>query len=223
MKICVLIPVHNEGANIESLVKTIRQRDVDVIVVNDGSTDNSGEAALSGGAKVITNEQRKGKGQSLRIGFDEIDKQNYQGLIAMDGDGQHSPDDLDHFLKLIESDNVSIINGNRMDNHQNMPFLRYWTNWLMSLLISSVCGQRIPDTQCGFRYIGCDVLRKIKLSTNDFEIETEILIKASKAGIKICSIPIKTIYGDEKSHIHPIMDTFRFIKYFLKELFSSDQ
>ena len=87
----------------------------------------------------------------------------------------------------------------------------------MSGLISSVCRQRIPDSQCGYRYIAAPILRKISLLSSDFEIESEVLIQASKNGFKIYSVPIKTIYRGECSKINPIIDTFRFIVYIIRE------
>ena len=90
----------------------------------------------------------------------------------------------------------------------------------MSSLISFACRNSIADTQCGYRYINCDILKQIQFSSDDFEIETEILMKAAKKGYPIYSVPIKTIYRDEKSKIHPFKDTIRFVNYFIKEIFS---
>ncbi len=89
----------------------------------------------------------------------------------------------------------------------------------MSILISAVCRQKIADTQCGYRYIAAPILKNISLVSSDFEIESEVLIQASRHGFKIYSVPIKTIYGCECSKINPIIDTFRFLVYIIREAF----
>lgn len=221
MKICILIPAHNESETIGSLVGAVKERGLDVVVIDDGSGDNSGEIAKEKGAHVIRHEQKQGKGASLSEGFKYILKQNYTGVITMDGDGQHDPDDLDFFFKAASESNAGVIVGNRMHNAKKMPLVRYLTNRFMSFIISFVCHQSIKDTQCGYRYIRSDVLRSIKLNCNDFEIETEILIKAAKKNYIITSVPVQTIYRSEKSSINPIKDTIRFFKYFFSELWTS--
>ena len=217
-KICVLIPVLNESQTIAEVVGDVRARGLDVVVVDDGSTDNSGTIARQAGAFVIRHDVRRGKGGSLRDGFRHILQKNYEAVITMDGDGQHDPVDIDQFTGLAGRTSPGIIVGNRMVNPRGMPPVRYLTNRFMSLLISWACRQAIPDTQCGYRYIHRDVLREVPLSCDDFEIETEMLMKAAKRGFRIHSVPILTIYRDEESKIHPAKDTIRFIRYFSKEL-----
>ena len=217
MNICVVIPVHNEVKSIGSLVESIKRKKFDVVVIDDGSTDDSHSVAQEKGAIVLKNETKHGKGMSLQKGFEYAIAHQYEGVITMDGDGQHDGEDIDKFIKAIPKDPKSIITGNRMGDPAGMPRSRYFTNWFMSRLISWLCKQRIPDTQCGFRYIGCDILKNCHFLTKDFEIESEVLIKASKKGYKIYSVPVKSIYQNEESKIHPFKDTFRFITYLFKE------
>lgn len=217
MKICVVIPSLNESSTIAELVKKIIEFKLDVLVIDDGSQDNTSEIAGDSGAKVIRNEANEGKGASLSKGFRYCLENGYDAVITMDGDGQHSPDDLPVFIRGADSDN-SIIVGNRMQKTKNMPFVRLLTNKFMSWLISKVAKQKIPDTQCGFRLIKREVLEKVELSTARYEAESEILIKASKLGFKIGSVPIKSVYKGEVSKINPLTDTIRFIKYIKKEL-----
>lgn len=221
IKICVLIPVLNESHAIGSVVESLRKRNLDVVVVDDGSTDDSGAIAGQKGATVIRHDTKKGKGQSLRDGFRHIVERGYDGVITMDGDGQHDAADLEQFIRLAERERPGVIVGDRMAKPDGMPCIRYLTNRLMSAIISLACGQRIPDTQCGYRYIDTRVLKNISLNCDDFEIETEMLMKAAKRGCRICCVPIKTIYQDEESKINPLKDTVRFFVYFIKELCSS--
>lgn len=221
MNIGVLIPVHNEAQRIGPLIAALRAKDLDVIVIDDGSTDASGDIARAKGAFVLRHEKKNGKGYSLKKGFDYALAQRYDGVITMDGDGQHDPQELEQFLKEARENPTAIIVGNRMQNSGGMPLVRYLTNRFMSGLISWACRQPIPDTQCGYRYLSREVLQSLELTCTDFEIETEILMKACKKGFKIASTPIRTIYRDEESKIHPLKDTMRFFIYFLRELCSS--
>ena len=218
MKICIVIPVYNESRTIGQLVRSIRSRQLDVYVIDDGSTDNSGSIARASGAVIIHHDRRRGKGHSLREGFRQIVQRGYDGVITMDGDGQHDVDDIGQFIERTQKDKICIITGNRMSNPKGMPVLRYFTNWCMSKLISWACRQTIADTQCGYRYISSRILEDINLRSDDFEIESEILIQGCRKGYPVYSLPVKTIYRDEKSQINPFKDTFRFIKYFLKAI-----
>lgn len=218
MNICVVIPIYNEALHIGEVVSGIRRKGLDVIVINDGSTDGGENKAEQAGARVLSNIRREGKGGSLQKGFQLAMSEEYDGVITMDGDGQHDPRDLDPFTAMIERHPDAIITANRMNNVRQMPLIRRWTNRLMSALISFICGQPVPDTQCGFRYIPRDVLMHLDLTSRTFEIETEVLIKASRLGCRIHSVPIQTIYRDEDSKINPIKDTLRFIVYLSKEM-----
>ncbi len=220
MKVGILVPILNEAKAIGDLVARLRERDLFVLVIDDGSTDNSGAIARENGATVIRNEVNQGKGFSLQKGFQYFVQENFDGVITMDGDGQHAISDLDRFFNSPNLARDTVINGNRMDGAQKMPFVRRWTNRFMSWLISGVCCQKVRDSQCGYRFIGADVLKNLKLTSGCYEIESEILIKSSKNGYKIFSVPVQTIYGEETSHINPVRDTIRFFSYLLKEIFS---
>jgi glycosyltransferase involved in cell wall biosynthesis len=213
MKICIIIPAHNESREIDRLVREIKKEHPDVLVVDDGSTDNTAEIASDAGALVLKSQVNLGKGFCLRKGFDYALAHNFDAVITMDGDGQHLPQDLKSFLSLAGVSKSGILIGNRMLDTKKMPRIRILTNKFMSWLISRLCRQAISDTQCGFRLIKRPVLEKITLATDKYEIETEILIKASRSGFKIESVPITTVYRGEKSQINPFTDTLRFLKF----------
>ena len=221
MKWCIVIPVYNEAERLGDLMTSLKQKNYDIVVIDDGSRDSSGLIAKEKGAFVITHKKKSGKGLSLRDGFDYAVKQNYDGVITMDGDGQHDVGDIDKFINKARENQDCVITGSRMENYRGMPFIRFLVNKTMSIMISFVCKQKIPDTQCGFRFIGTTVLKKISLSSSDFEIESEVLIKASKKGFKIYSVPIKTIYNNECSKINPFIDTIRFFVYLIRETWNS--
>lgn len=212
MKACVIIPAYNESGHIAKLIHDIKAHHLEVLVIDDGSSDNTFNIAKDCQVKVMLNLNNQGKGASLIKGFKFALENNFDAVITMDADGQHLAQDLPIFIKAAEDFDTHIVIGNRMLNAEGMPFLRIMTNQFMSWLISAISKQEIPDTQCGFRLIKCEVLRKIELKTSKFETESEILIKASRMGFKIKSIPIKSVYGKEKSQINPFIDTLRFIK-----------
>jgi glycosyltransferase involved in cell wall biosynthesis len=216
MKICVIIPTYNESKAIGSLVDKIRLQGLDVLVVDDGSQDDTFAIAKSSGAEVLRNQDNAGKGASLIKGFEYALSKGFDAVITMDGDGQHLPEEIPYFLRLAEYSDGGIFIGNRMSKTKNMPALRFLTNRFMSWLISLVAGQKVPDTQCGFRLIKRQVLEKIDLKTAKYETESEIIIKGARAGFKIESVPIKTIYAGEKSQINPLIDTLRFIKFIFR-------
>ena len=222
MRICVVIPAYNEGKAIGEIIKKIRAQSLDVLVIDDGSSDSCGRIAGDAGATVLTNEKNLGKGTSLAKGFVYAVANAYDAIITMDGDGQHDPADIPNFISAIQSSGYGMLVGNRMIKVRNMPWLRIMTNHFMSWLISLVLGQKVPDTQCGFRLIRKAVLEKMKLKTNNFEVETEMLIQASRLGFTIGSVPISTIYTGEISRINPVTDTIRFARYILREIINKN-
>lgn len=211
MKTCVIIPAYNESKAIAGLIKSVRGYVADVVVMDDGSTDNTAGLAEGAGAVVLRFERNAGKGKALKDGFAYAVKNGYDAVIAMDADGQHSPDDLMNIISGAAAEGAGMVVGNRMDNPEKMPPSRFATNLLMSLIISLICGQNIPDTQCGYRLIKIGVLKKINLISSNYEIESELLIKASRAGFKIVSVPIKSVYEGQLSLINPLVDTWRFL------------
>lgn len=216
MKTCVLIPSYNEAKTIGSLVKRIKNKGLDVVVVDDGSIDKTAEIARGSGAYVLKHKQNKGKGASLKDGFHFIINKDYDAVITMDGDDQHSPEDIPKFIKASDDPNVDMLVGNRMSSNKDMPFIRWMTNNLMSFLISIICKKNISDSQCGFRLIKRKVFKELSFFSPNFEIESEILIEAYRKGFTVKFIPIQTIYARQVSQIHPVIDTIRFFRFLLR-------
>ncbi len=220
-KTAVLIPSFNEAKTIGGIVERLKGAGwEDVYVVDDGSSDGTASIAGAKGARVISSASNKGKGVSLREGFSRILKEGFDRVLVMDGDGQHSIDDIGRFYAKMDETGAGIVVGNRMSATRKMPFLRIIVNHFMSYLISVVSGQSIPDTQCGFRLIKKEALKNICLEASYFETESELLIKAARSGCKIESVPVKTVYSDETSSIRPIKDTIRFMAFMLKLVFA---
>jgi glycosyltransferase involved in cell wall biosynthesis len=132
-------------------------------------------------------------------------------VIILDADGQHRPEEIERFVAAAVSVALpKLILGNRMNDIQSMPLVRRIVNGYMSRKISRVCGQKIPDTQCGFRMVHRDLIPDLLNGAERFDYETEMLIVASRKGFRIESVPISTVYSDEVSSIHPVRDTIRF-------------
>jgi glycosyltransferase involved in cell wall biosynthesis len=215
-KTCVLIPSYNEARTIAKMVSELKAKGLTVYVVDDGSTDDTALIAQAEGAVVVKHKYNKGKGASLREGFSHILKKHFDTVLVMDADGQHKTQDVEAFFMTISKTGADIVIGNRMRDTTAMPLIRILTNRFMSFLISLISGQRVADSQCGFRLIKRGVLETVKLRSSNYEIETELIIKAAKANFKITSVPIMTVYEDETSKINPLVDTFRFIVLLLK-------
>jgi glycosyltransferase involved in cell wall biosynthesis len=210
--VAALIPAYYEEKAIRDVARrTLAQLDR-VLVVDDGSTDATSEQARAGGATVIKHEVNRGKGAAIKTGFKELLAQPVEYILILDGDGQHLPEEIPRFLAIANSSHADVIVGSRMADTREMPFVRKMTNRFMSWQISRVCGQLIPDTQCGFRMIHREVVPHLFLETHGYDYETEMLIIAARRGFTIASAPVSTVYGEEKSKIHPVRDTIRFFK-----------
>ena len=221
MRICVIIPTYNESKAIAGLINQIRKLGLKVIIIDDGSKDDTVKIAASSGAEVLRNESNVGKGASLIKGYNFAFAQGFDAVISMDGDGQHSCSDIQAFIQKAEVSQSAVIVGNRMVMIKEMPALRVITNRFMSALISLIVKQQIPDTQCGFRLVRKEVLAQMDLSTSKYETESEVLIRAARLGFKIESIPVKTIYTGQKSQINPLIDTLRFLRFMVLEFMRS--
>ncbi|MEW6170306.1 MAG: glycosyltransferase family 2 protein [Candidatus Omnitrophota bacterium] len=224
MNVWALIPSYNAQSSISQIISSIKKFNIPVVVVDDGSKDNTEMLARQAGATVLKHRRNEGKGTALRNGFNYIiSDTDCDAVITLDSDRQHNPGSIPDFIKkATEDEKIGVVVGNRMARTADMPLTRILTNKFMSRVISKICRQNIPDTQCGFRLIKRAVLKNIKLQTTNFEIESETLIRASRLGYKIVSIPIQSIYDKKvSSRINPFFDTMRFLVFIIKEIWIS--
>lgn len=215
----VLIPAYNAGLTILELIKKTSKfvNKDDIVVIDDGSEDQTFAIAKKTGVVVLKHQRNKGKGEALKTGFRYALEKNYYALITMDADLQHEPESILDFIHMEES-TPGIIIGTRKINLKIMPFARWLTNNLTSVILSILSGQSIRDSQSGYRLISTQILRSVKLESKKYDLESEILIKARRKGFKIGEVSIKTIYGGGKSFINPLIDTGRFIKLIWRSL-----
>ncbi|MBU0678032.1 MAG: glycosyltransferase family 2 protein [Verrucomicrobia bacterium] len=214
-RVLIIIPAYREEGRIASVVKNVHEYVDAVLVVDDGSGDDTAREAEGAGADVIRMPENKGKGVALNAGFDYAMAQGFEAVITLDGDGQHNPDDIPKFIETYERTHVPVLVGNRTSELEGMPRIRRWTNQFMSWLLSNLMKQYVADTQCGYRLYRCDVLPYVTAESARFAAESEALIHLAARGIEIGSVRIETIYGDEKSKIHPCRDSLRFFRMLL--------
>ncbi len=210
--VAAVIPAYLEEKHVADVVRRTLQQLANVVVVDDGSADATANEATKAGADVIVHEQNRGKGESIKSGFRYWLEHGSAYVVILDGDGQHLPEEIPRFLVAASSSGAKLLVGTRMNDVSRMPLLRRVVNRYMSRKISRLCRQEIPDTQCGFRMVHRDIIPDLLGGTERFDYETEMLILASRAGCRIASVPITTVYSDEVSSIHPVRDTLRFFK-----------
>jgi len=214
----VLIPAYNEARRIGDVVSSCLKHPVDVLVVDDGSPDETKDQAEAAGASVLVQSVNGGKGLALEAGFAWATERQYDAVITMDGDGQHRADEIPLFLAAYELGHPVVV-GNRMANTRDMPWIRKRTNRFMSKLLSRIMKQEVPDTQNGYRLYRTDLLPLVSAKATGFAAESESLLNIADAGIRIASVPTATIYGDERSKIRPFHDTLLFFRMLRKYWF----
>ena len=219
MNLFVVIPAYNAADTLSTLLeRTVRfVPKTNIIIVNDGSADDTGSIAESFGACVLTHIKNKGKGAALQSGFNTAQQHDCDAVITIDADLQHQPEDIPRFIDLYNVKKYDIIIGSRLHNNKGMPFHRVLSNTMTTFLVNVRTGTSISDSQSGFRFIARRVLEHVKLQTAGFEAETEFLLRAAKQKFSFGSIPIDTVYAGEKSHMTHLRTTIDFVKVLFKE------
>jgi glycosyltransferase involved in cell wall biosynthesis len=218
----VLIPAYNAENTIFELllqISTLVQPPENIIVVDDGSQDKTAQICEDLNVQVIRNVKNQGKGYTLKVGFQSfLEDPSINYVLCMDADLQHPVSSVPSFLSTAETSDSKFVVGVRKNRLKSMPLHRVVSNLLTSSIISLFCGQRIKDSQCGLRLIHRDVLKKITLYENGYQLESEMILKAARESIVIDWVSIPTIYNGEKSYIGNISDTFRFMYLIYREL-----
>jgi len=212
-RVIAFIPAFNEAANIAGVVAKTKPHVTQVVVVDDGSTDQTAATAREAGATVLVHEQNRGKGAAITTALEHFVKSDASLAVFLDADGQHAPEEIPNFVAAMRDSGAMLVVGNRMGETREMPLLRLLTNRFTSWLTSRAVGQRVFDSQCGYRLLRREVVPSLHFSSGRFETETEMLIQAGRAGHKIANVPIRTIYDpSRRSRIKPFRDTVRFFK-----------
>jgi glycosyltransferase involved in cell wall biosynthesis len=213
LRACVLIPTYNNSATLPAVINDVTQYTDRIIIVNDGSTDNTADVLKNfPGLQIITQTVNMGKGFALRTGFDYARKQDYDYAITIDSDGQHFAKDLYKFLDIIEVKPNSIIIGARNMNQEGVPGKSSFGNRFSNFWFKIETGISMPDTQSGYRLYPLQSLKDIHFFTRRFEFEIEVLVRAAWKDIDILSVPVTVYYGPAQtrvSHFRPVKDFTR--------------
>ena len=208
--ILVLIPARNEARTVGSIVEAVRGK-LPVLVVDDGSTDDTADCARSAGAEVVSHSANLRKGAALKTGFSWAVKRGYDAVVTMDADGQHDPADLDKVLNASRQHQADLIIGERQ--FSEMPWPNRFTTPLGSRLLSWALGIRVTDNQSGFRLLTRNLLERMSLRSDGYEMEVEMIWEAVRLRMPITWVPIRTIYfPDRQSGFHALRDTLRFLR-----------
>jgi glycosyltransferase involved in cell wall biosynthesis len=211
MKICAVIPVWNEADVIAGVVAAVKPQVAEVLVVDDGSTDGTGDRAVGAGAVLLRLDTNQGKGVALRRALAHIAHRDFTHVLFMDGDGQHRPEDIPLLIERAVTTGADLILGVRRFDRALMPPSRHFSNTVGSWTASRLVGRTIPDSQTGFRLVRLESLRRLRLRARRYEIEMEVLIKLCAQGASLAHVPVTMVYhgGQATSKMHPVRDTIR--------------
>jgi glycosyltransferase involved in cell wall biosynthesis len=209
MNVSLIIPAYNEANHLSHLLTSIPPCIHEVIVVDDGSSDDTATIAQKNGAVVVRHPVNQGKGIAMISG---IEKATGDVVVFMDADLQHRPQDIDRLLDPIRTDSADLSIGVRtLGSRKTMPPQRRITNFMGNFLVYLITRQWIADTQSGFRAVRKKDLDQMEFKSKRYEIEIEMLKWATKLGMRISEVPIEIKYGQEKSH-WKVRNLFRVIR-----------
>lgn len=209
---CVIIPAYNNGRFLPGVLADVARYTSAIIVVNDGSTDNTAEILARSPVTVITLPRNKGKGRALAKGFDHARQAGYRNAITMDADGQHAARDLPRFLQALDRHPGAMIIGCRPLEQENMPGKNTFANRFSNFWFAVQTGRYLPDTQTGFRLYPLERLKGTRSITSRYEAELEWLVRTAWKNIPQVPVPVDALYlpaGERVTHFRPVIDFLR--------------
>ncbi|MEW5961659.1 MAG: glycosyltransferase family 2 protein [Chloroflexota bacterium] len=208
--ILALLPAYNEARRLPPVIAGVRAH-LPALVVDDGSGDDTANAAAAAGAAVVRQKPNQGKGAALRAGFRQALEQGYEAVLTLDADGQHDPAEIPTFLHTYRQRQADLIIGSR--DFSQMPPVRRLSNTLGGWAFSWAVGQPIRDNQSGYRLLSRRMMEAV-LSSHEqgFEFEVEMIVVCLQRGFRLDWVPIRTIYADQGSHINPARHLFNFLR-----------
>lgn len=212
--ILALIPAYNEAGHIGSVIAGTRQH-LPVLVVDDGSQDDTAALAQSAGATVISQQPNAGKGAALKLGFRWAIEHAYTAVVTLDADGQHDPVEIPAFLQTFKANTCDLIIGER--DFSKIPIVRRISNTIGRVTFSWALGRQVSDNQSGYRLISRRLMEAMLASREQgFQFEVEMILVCVRQKFQLCGVPIRTIYADEHSHIQPLRHILEFTRMLLR-------
>jgi len=203
-KILVVMPAYNEERYIGSVVLKARQYADEVIVLDDGSTDDTSEIARLAGATVMRHEENKGYGAAIQSLLAEAKKKGPDILIILDADSQHNPDEIPRLIKPIISEGSDLVVGSRKQQKVKIPPYRRIGQRVLSYFSGILSGGKVFDSESGFRAFSPKAVAELKLKQCGFAIQAEMIADAAEKGLKVTEVPISVIYTKDGSTLNPI-------------------
>jgi len=209
-KILAIIPAYNEAERLGP-VAAAAGLFLPVLVVDDGSGDETANVGRQAGAQVLEQTPNQGKGAALRAGFRFALVQGYDAVITLDADGQHDPAEIPAFLRAFQEGGADLVIGRR--DFSQMPFIRRLSNTLGTRLFSWAAGQAVHDNQSGYRLISRQLMdASLHSAQQGFAFEVEMIVECVRSGFQLAWVPIRTIYAGEGSHISPLKHVVEFVR-----------
>jgi glycosyltransferase involved in cell wall biosynthesis len=205
--VCAAIAAYNSEATVADVVRGVRRHLGVVLVADDGSNDRTAAEARGAGADVLVLPENRGKGNALRLLFDEARRRGFDAVVVLDADGQHDPDDLPGLLDAHARQPDALIAGSRMREADAIPGYRYNSMLVARFYICLAANRFVEDTQCGYRLYPLKALEGMAVRKERYVTETEILVKAGDSGVPIVGVPVRAIYsGAHGSHFRRVPD-----------------
>jgi len=209
-RVCALIPAYNAASTLGQVIQGVKKHVETVIVVDDGSVDDTMRVAQQLGAKTLRHEVNKGKGEALKLGFEHASALGFDAVVTVDADGQHDPREVPRLIEAYrEGGSNTVVLGSRLEQMPEMRRVRQISNRLGTALISCLAGCPIEDSQTGFRAIPVEVWKEARVRGSRFDAEAEFLIKASRLGYTLREVSVTSGVpdGTPTSHYRSFVDT----------------
>lgn len=224
-RVAALVPAYNAAASIGAVVASTRSVLAPVLVVDDGSSDDTAARAAGAGAEVVRHPVNQGKGAALVTGLGHLERQGFGRVLTLDADGQHLPDQIPVLLAASDAAPAAIVVGVRRKEGFEIRRIARFGNWFADRFMRWVAGQPVPDTQSGFRVYPVAATLALGARGTRYDFETEILLRAARAGVPVLGVPVAVYYppvAERVSHYRPWADTLRIIRSVLRVLLGRD-
>jgi glycosyltransferase involved in cell wall biosynthesis len=209
MRVAALVPAYQAARHLGGVLARLAALAPrpEILVVDDGSTDDTGAVATRAGVQVLAFPENRGKGNALLAGFRALSA--FDAVVTLDADGQHPPECLPAFVAAAGR-GADLVLGVR-ERTGEMPLLRRLANGVASGWATWLAGQPVGDSQCGYRLYGRRLLERTPITPGRYEVESEVIVRAARLGFRIAQVPIPTVYGTEESQIRTLRDVPRIV------------